>query len=453
MYRTLSYIAIAVGVLVPACRAQALVDQVNPLGAGQEGARLYEVSIFSGYSTSAFPLGAGQIPIPGVAALGSDVNYGVSAVLGWQHHRERSNFSIRYSGAYTGMAQYSGANGYSQSLSVHMDQKLSPKWSFSLSASGQDTTLLQVLNEPSAVGVTSQLSSDFNDFAASYGVGSFSTAQAASAILGAPVLQTPLSALLLGDKMLTYSGNVGLNYAYSRHLSFHASALASGGQSRSPAQDGVPQINYVVPRSLGADAGLSWSYSVSPRTDVGVNVDANRLQNPFQNAYTSTGTVSVGRKMGMHWFSKIYGGATLTQMTQQQSGTPETRQAVGGASIGIKTYTDTFAISYDRMASDTFGSIVGTYTILSGTWDRRRPGSRWSTFANFAKQQMSDTGFESFSGWQASGGLSEHLTNNNTWSAQYVYFRTTGNYLGTPTNFAVQSVRLTMSWSPQSGLH
>src|ERR1700676_2592653 len=112
MHRVLSYI-VAVGVLVPACQAQALLDQVNPLGAGQEGARLYEVSVFSGYSTSAFPLGAGQVPSPGAAALGSDATFGVSAVLGWQHHRERTNFSIRYSGAYTGMVHYSDADGYS----------------------------------------------------------------------------------------------------------------------------------------------------------------------------------------------------------------------------------------------------------------------------------------------------------------------------------------------------
>lgn len=452
MYRMLSYIAVALGVLAPTCHGQALVDQLNPLGTGQEGARLYEVSIFSGYSTSAFPFGAGQVPTTGGNTLGSDVNYGVSAVLGWQHHRERTNFSIRYSGAYTGMIQYSGADGYSQTLSLHADRQLSPKWSVSLTATGQDATLLQVLNEPSAAVAISQISSDFNTFAAAYGVGGLSTAQAASTILGAPVIQTPISALLLGDKVLTYSGNVGLNYAYSRHLSFHASALASGGQSRSPTLDGVPQINYALPRSLGADAGMSWSYSPSPRTDLGVNVDVNRLQNPFQSAFTSTATASVGRKMGMHWFSKFYGGATFTQVTQQLAGTPETRQAVGGGSIGIKTYTDTFVASYDRMASDTFGSIVGTYTTLSGTWNRRLPGSRWSTFATVGQQQMTNTGFESFSGWQASGGLSERLRDNTTMSAQYVYFRTTGSYLGTPASFAVQSVRLTMSWSPQSGL-
>jgi hypothetical protein len=350
------------------------------------------------------------------------------------------------------MVPYSDADGYSQSLFMYMDQKLSPKWSVSLTATGQDATLLQVINEPSATTVTSQSSSNFNDFAAAFGLGSYSTAQAASTILGAPVLQTPLSALLLGNKILTYSGNVGLTYAYSRHLSFHASGLASGGQNRSPEQDGIPQTNYVLPRSLGADAGMSWSYSLSPRTDVGANIDANRLQNPFQNAYTSTATASLGRKMGMHWFSKVYGGVTFTQVTQQLSGTPETRQAVGGASIGIKTYTDTFAASYDRMASDTFGSIVGTYTTLSGTWNRHRPGSRLSTFASFGEQQVSNTGFESFSGWQASGGLSEHLTSTTTLSAQYVYFRTAGSYLGTPSSLSVQSVRLTMSWSPQSGL-
>ena len=227
MYRWFAYIMFAAGALPPACHAQIVPDSLSPLSSTPDGAHLYEVAIFSGYSTSAYPF-AGGIPSGEAAALNADVNYGASASLGWQRHRERNNFAILYSAAYTGLVHYSSADGLSQTLSLGVTRQLAPKWSLSLSASGQDATLTQILNEPTALSVTSQLSSDLNDFAAAFGLGSYSTAQAASAILGAPVVQAPIRSLLLGNKVLSYAGSLGVSYAFSPHLSFHASGFGSG---------------------------------------------------------------------------------------------------------------------------------------------------------------------------------------------------------------------------------
>lgn len=451
MYRVLRHIAIAASVLIPACQAQALLDQGNAggnaTGAAQEGAGIYSVSVFSGYSTSAYPAGAGQAILPGAGILGPDENYGASAILGWQHHRDKGGFSIRYSGSYMGLVHYSDANGYSQTLSLTADRTLARKWNVHLSVYGQDSTLIQFLNEPSATSVTSQVPSDFNDFAAAFGLGSFSTAQAASAILGAPVVQTPLSALLLGNKVLSYSGNAGLNYAVSRHFSLHASSLVSGGQNRSGDQVGTSQINYVLPFSYGGNAGMGWTYSPSPRTDLGVNIEGNDMQSRLQSSYTGTTTASFGRKMGMHWFLKMYGGGALTGITEQISGSPRTRQFVGGGSIGVKTYTGTFVVKYDRGANNSYG-VAGTYSALSGSWNWHHPGGRLSLFASASQQQLSDTGFESLSGWQAGAGFSVRTTAKTSLTAQYTYFTTAGNYLGNASSLSEQSVRLSMSWSP-----
>jgi hypothetical protein len=444
MHKSLRYIAFAISGLLPLCPGQALFD-----GNHLDGAHLYEVSIFSGYSTSANPLAFGALTPPS-GALNADVSYGASAAVGWEHHREKTNFSVRYSASYSGLIHYSNANGFSQWLNLGVSRKLASKWSVNLSASAQDATLVEVLNEPSALSVSSQLSADFNDFAAAFGLGNFSTSQAASMILGAPVVQAPLRALLLGNKILSYSGSTGLQYAYSPHLSFHASAFGSGGQNRSNSLDGIPATNYVLPHSLGAAAGVSWSSSLSPRTDVGVNLEGSRLHNGFQDAYTATATASVGRKMSPHWFARVYGGGTYTDVTQQQSGSPVSRQAVGGASLGYKTYQNTLVGSYDRSASDAYGSVIGTYQTASASWTWRRPGSRLSTFASYGKQQVTNTGFESFSGWEASAGGSEQLSANTGMSAQYVYFKTGGNYQGSPSSFSVQSIRVTLSWSPET---
>jgi hypothetical protein len=453
MKRALIYVAFAVAGLIPPCHAQPTAGQGGvqnnvPTGEG-DGAHLYEVSVFAGYSTSANPILGGYTTTQGVAALNSDENYGVSAAVGWQHHREKANFAIRYSGSYSGMVHYTAANGYSQWLNLSAERRLGRKWDFTLTGAGQDATLIQVVNEPSALSVTSQVPSDFNDFAAAFGLGNYTTAQAASAILGAPVVQAPIRALLLGDKVVSYSGTAVLTYTASRHLSFHISGFAAGGDSRAPVQEGVPTINYAIPNSIGGDAGMSWTYSLSPRTDIGANLDANRIQNHFQDVYTGTATVSAGRKMGIHWFVRAYGGGTYTDVTQQLSGSPVGRQAVGGATLGFRTYANTFAASYNRTASDAYGSVVGTYITISGTWTHHRPGSKISTSASFGQQQIENTGFENLSGWTASGGVSERLSENILLNEQYVYLKTDGNYLGSVSNFSIQSIRLTMSWAPE----
>lgn len=447
MPRVLRHIVIAASLLLPAGQAQSVLDQTTSSNAGGEGTGLYSISVFSGYSTSPYQQGLGQAIPPGIGQLGPDENYGASAVLGWQHRREKGGFAARYSGSYTGLVHYTNGNGYSQSLSLSADRTLSRKWSTRFSAYGQDATLIQFLNQPSAISVTAQAPSDFNDFAAAFGLGSFSTAQAASEILGAPVVQTPINSALLGNKVLSYSGTMGLNYAMARHVSVHLESLASGGQNRTEGQSGPALTNYVLPFTYGADGGVSWIYSPSPRTDLGADLSSNWMHSVLQASYTETATASVGRKMGMHWFFKVYGGATLTRITEQLYGTPRTRQGVGGASLGAKTYAGNFVAKYDRTASNTYG-IAGTYTNLAGSWNHQHPGSRLSTFASVAQQQIRDTGFESVSGWQASAGFSVTTSEKTSLSAQYVYFTMAGNYLGTPTKLSVQSIRLSMNWSP-----
>src|SRR4029077_298524 len=153
-----------------------------------------------------------------------------------------------------------------------------------------DSTLIQTVTEASPISIVSQIPSDFNDFAAAFGLGNFSTAQAASAILGAPVVQAPLQALLLGDKVLTYSANSSLGYSFSRHLSFQASSFATGGENRSGTQPGVPIGNYLTPFGFGANASMNWTYSPTPRTQLGVDVEGSRLLNHYQDSYLETTT-------------------------------------------------------------------------------------------------------------------------------------------------------------------
>jgi len=452
MRNVLRYI-FAAGLLVPACSGQALLDEVNFRNTQFGGIQLVGMSLYSGYSTSAYPqTGSAFTPSPGVGLLGADVNYGASATLGWQRHRPKGDISVRYRGAYGGMVRYSGLNAFSESLSISASRRLAPKWTFTISATGQDTTLAEYLYEPSTLSVISGVPATFDDLAAALSVGQYSNSQIASMLTGAPVMmQTSGRSLLLGNRVLSYSANAALTYALSSRLNVHFASFAAAGKTRLGGQDGVAPT-YEMPRSLGANAGIGFSYSLSPRTEVGANLDENRTVNRLQSAYISTANAYLGRKMGLHWFLRVQGGGTYSDFAQTTVGSPKTRQTVGGGSLGYRTHTHTVTATYDRSAMDTYGFAVGTVTTISSAWNWHLPGSRWHTFASFGEQQTRNTGFTSLSGWQTSAGIATFLAPHATLSAQYVYLNSTGSYLGTFENLSIHSVRISLGWAPQAAL-
>src|SRR5689334_14529140 len=100
VHKFFRFIAVAAAMTVsPGLIAQPLTDQVNFKSGTIGGVHLYNVSLYSGYVSSAYPLNSGipTAPVAGASTLGPDINYGTQATVGWQRHRKRTNFSIMYS--------------------------------------------------------------------------------------------------------------------------------------------------------------------------------------------------------------------------------------------------------------------------------------------------------------------------------------------------------------------
>src|SRR5690349_4563351 len=128
MSRLFRCIAILIGIVMPhGLFGQSLTDEINFKSGNLGGVRLYGISVYSGYSTSAYPLSSGltNAALPGAGTLDPDVNYGAQATLGCQVHGQRTGFSAMYSGGYGGMVRYSGTNGLSQNLSLSLTRQLS----------------------------------------------------------------------------------------------------------------------------------------------------------------------------------------------------------------------------------------------------------------------------------------------------------------------------------------
>jgi hypothetical protein len=448
MRRIIGFMVIMAGLAAPVLEAQSLEDQVNFKSGTLAGLHLNGVSVYSGYSTYPLVNGLSSGAAPG--GFAPDANYGASVSVSWQHHREKTDFSMMYSGGYGGMVRDSDTNGFNNSLTFSGTRQLRQKWTFSFSGSGQDSTLAQFLFQPSALSVISQVPATFDDLAAAFALGRFTDNQVASMLSGAPLLDTPARSLLAGNRILSYGVQTGLSYAPSARLRVQFTGVTAAGQSQMGGVNGEPKQTIAMPHTMGINGGVSLSYALSPRTQVSASLDEHYVLNAFQTAYVSDGTVSFGRKMGRHWFVNLYGGGSKTQMQKQVYGSPSTTQAIGGGSIGIRTYQHTLIGSYSRTSADTYGLAAGVNTMASGSWSWRRPGSRWSTFASMGQQQMKGNGFADLSGWMVSGGVTARLNPQTTVTGEYTYFANSGTYLSATNNLAVHSIRVSLAWSPQA---
>jgi hypothetical protein len=307
----------------------------------------------------------------------------------------------------------------------------------------------QFLHQPSPLTVLSGLPATFDDLAAAFSIGKFSSTQAASLLTGAPLLSTPARSLLLGSRVLSYSGQATLSYAYSSRLNFHFSSFTAAGQNRRNSKNDIPEERNVLPRSQGLNGGAGFDYALSPRTQIGLSAENNYVINKYQKAYTNTISASFGRKMGMHWFMSLNGGMSLTKTLEQTYSTPRTRQAIGGGSLGFRTYQHTLVATYGRTSSDMYGFAVGTNTVFSGSWSWRRPGATWSIQASGSQQQMRRTGFISMSGWETSAGFVKRLNNSLSLNAQYVFLNNAGTFAGTYSDLRIHSIRISLGWAPE----
>jgi hypothetical protein len=435
------------GLWVSACHGQELWDTLSQK-TGKAGFHLYGVSAYVGTSSATGPVTVDQNQyLPVNTNLGGDTTYGVQLGLGWLHSSAKTTASIQYSGSYGGQVHYSNVDSFGHHLSFDLNRQFGTKWTVSLLATGDYRTLTQYLFEPTALGVVSQLPGTASDLAAAFSVGSFSNATSAAIFSGTSTIDSgssPARTLLLADRILTYQVSASATYATTSRLTLHFSSVSAGGQ-----QSFDNNSKIVLPRTLGLQAGLSFSYALTPRTNFGVEVSEFRTQNQFQDAYSTTGSVRLSRMMGMHWFFAVNGGMTYSAFGKQSYGTPPSTQTIGGATLGYRFREHTLAGSYYRSAIDAYGGAVGVNTRASGTWQWSPPGSSWRVSSSITDNQIRNTGFISVTGWRASAGFSKTMSRQFSLSFDYGYAYSAGAYLNILTNRTFQSARVTIRWHPE----
>jgi hypothetical protein len=279
--------------------------------------------------------------------------------------------------------------------------------------------------------------------------GVLTDSQLASALTGASAPVLPEQAYLYGQRVGSLMAMVGASYAASGRSSFHFSATANRMQQLKIGEATQQTAQALIPQTTTTGLSFGWGYSLSRRTQLGVDGETNRIVSRLQDGYTSTARFSVGRTMSEHWFVRLTAGAGRSTYLRQASAKPNTVQYTVGTSVGYKLRSHTLLGSFNRLTGDTYGLGSDSTNAAAAGWTWKAPGSSWSVSADYSYQQLNGSVLRGNESWHATGGIARSLSPTVYVSVQYVYFKLPPTmFLGSGTLDGQSGVTMSVSWSP-----
>jgi hypothetical protein len=432
---TTAAIAFFMGISVPLHQASAqgfLENRADTLG--KNGLHLYNVTGSIGYSSLLSMYRYGN------PAGGIDGNYAAAAsiTLGYSHMGPKSALSFMYVPSYSGIFPISGQNSFNQRLNLEFSTRFGSKWTFYIAGSTDDSTVEQFIFKPSAL-------TQFVNGPATFD-------QLASAVIGGQAdtlaLGLPGQLLAYGSRVLSVGANAGITYRPSSRLRLSFTGNAGQYQARDNKRDSHLD-QPLIPRSRFEQGNANVSYSLTPRTEAGVQLSTMKTRGMAGQYQTTTASGSIGRKLGAQWFASAQGGiGVFTSLERTGRVLPDGSSYIVNGTLGYKAREQTWAGTYNRMLADQYGLGSASTSSFLGSWSWRRPGLSWSIFASGGKQLLSGGTFGDFGTWQTSAGYSRALGRQASVSMEYSYLTDSVTPVRLYNNVNAHAVRVTMSWIP-----
>jgi hypothetical protein len=258
-----------------------------------------------------------------------------------------------------------------------------------------------------------------------------------------------LNTLLYGERMLSASMRSALSYSYSPRLNFTFDVGGAHTQHLSDNQPLAAGNGTLALNSNSGHAGASFSYSLSPRTQISGTVSTNRTSSSLSDTYITTTQLSVARTVANHWILQGHGGGGVTNPLRQL-GTPAPVKPYpsAGGSIIFKTAAHTLLASFDRSVNNSYGVGATTSVSASAAWRWRIPGRQWWIDSNFSWQQFESGSLASTIGWRSTSGFNQAVGPHLAFRAEYSYMSYNGGLLSSPYNLSESAVRFSVFWVP-----
>ena len=413
----------------------------------RNGLQIQNVSAYAAYYSKSLPNGAGYQP--GTSALLSDVVVGGSTQIGWTKSTQASAVSLVYTTSYTGRVRYSSWNSWNHGAGLTAQRHLSPRWTLTSSVNIDLSTQESFLFAPTVLTSATSAPASFDDLAAALLSSKFSNVQLASAFSSAPAAQSPVRTLLYGTRMVTAGAHASVSYAKSPRLSLTFGG--GGGRTQHASDAGTTQNDiYLLSDTTSASGNFGFSYSLSPFTQFGADVSTSRVSSSLYETQTTTSTARLGRTIARRLLAQIHGGVGATNYSrQQQANSPlktKARPAFGG-SLAFKTFTQTFAGSYERTVSDAYGLGASTSSTSNASWRWGRPHGVWWLESSLGWEQLQGAA-QDIAGWRAAAGLGRAFGNHFVLLTQYAYLNYSGTLSGAASELSQSAVQVSVVWTP-----
>jgi len=445
-YRVILKQFIGIGVLFAAASAQPLASpqeaetSSNRLPVRLPGVHLYDVTLYESYYSSLLSSGS---------STGYDLTTGGGATLGWARTRHRSNFFLNYTATYIRDFSRPEFNSLNHGLSFGFSRKLRGNWSFRGGTVTEVMNTTQFLFQPNLFSQVTERADTADELAAALLRNSnFDNAYLAALLTGAPVLESPARQLFFGDRVLNAAFQSSLAYKRPR-LSVVFSTCGTHIQNLAGSSGQTAQSAYVVPTSNSVRGGVSLSYSLSPRTEVGFYASSQRTLSRFEDVYISTAAATFGRRMSERWFFEVHGGTGFFQPIRSTSQLPTGPQYVAGGGLGFKTQSHSFLLSVDRNIDDVYGFGATSNLNTTAAWSWGRRGRGWKILGSGSRQQIHTAGFQDIDAWLLSTGFSRRTSSRTSLNVTYAYM-CPGAATGLMQNKETHAVRMAFLWTPSA---
>jgi hypothetical protein len=458
------WIGISIGAAALSAQSFTL-DPLTTAGVQQHGFRVYNFSVYSGYSTvdsrwnsflqSATGTTGGTLPSYTTA---TGLSGSVGLHLGGSE--EASGFSVIYTPSYSNTWYGHSYGMWTHSLALNWAVKLAPRWQFAVSGSGVTGNFNQLLFSPtaaqslaSAAGTAADLSSAV--LIGQSGSSNISAASAPSAMI------TPQQRLFYGDRMFSAILAAALSYSRSTRLTIGLSVIGNRMQHLQDLNGPTYQNAYLIPQTTNLTSALSIGYMMTPRTSITGQASYGRTVSALNEAQFASAQAGLGRKLTARWFAQFSAGAGYILPLGANSTGVHGTQWEGSGGLGYRGSSQTILASVRRSVSDLYGTgAAATVSSVVG-WSWRRRGSPWALQASGGQDKLlgNQLVFNGLgnNGVRANAGVYWNPSRHTSVVLQYSYVTFSGIFPGVlqapgqPFHFNQHSIRLNLGWGIGAG--
>lgn len=394
-----------------------------------------------------------QIPQP---FTGSDWLFQSSASMGWSRPSKNTNTSIGYAPSYFGSLRNPDWSFWNHSLTLNTNTPrtltISPRWTFDFALMTNFTNLNQSLFAPTTLDNIASAPASFDQLAGAMIRQNPSSDQLAPVINGVPVTDSAANVLFYGDRMFMGGVQGTFTYAQSGRLSMMFGGGGSRMQHLTSFGGGSNPSRHLVPYTNNANANVGLSYSLSPRTQIGVNTGTVRTFNRLQDSYANYATAFAGWTLSRRWFLTVTGGAGMIVPLRETYRVPTKVGYMGGTVIGYKTREHAFLVDVKRSIGDNYG--IGSNATMSAdaAWSWSRPGRSWWISAGSGRQDLGTPGSSNIQAWRSHASFGQAIGWGFVLNMQYAYLTYNADFLSQAYKLRANAATVGISWTPHAGL-